>query len=179
LPIQLLWINLLTDSVSAVALGLEPAEEEQMQRPGLAADEHVLTSEGFLTLAAFGIYIALASVWVFYQYLDQGEALARTMAFTTLVLCQELAVFAFRSDLRSALSLGVRSNPWLFVAVAGMLGLQGLAIYWPPLGSLLGTVPLDVTQLGLAAALALPVVFVPTMVKALRRRNSNEAANVT
>jgi Ca2+-transporting ATPase len=169
MPIHLLWINLLTDSVSAVALGLEPGEPEQMQRPPKAADERVLNSKGFLTLAVFGIYIALASLTCFYMFLEEDEALARTMAFTTLVVCQEVAVFAFRSELRSALSLGIRANPWLTLAVAVMLGLQGLALYWPPLAAILGTVPLDLGQIGFVVLMALPVMIVPTVFKALRR----------
>lgn len=172
LPVHILWINLLTDGVSAVALGLEGGEPEQMQRPPLAPDERVLTSEGILTLAAFGIYMALAALFMFYAFLEQGEALARTMAFTTLVVCQELAVFAFRSDRRSALGLGLLSNPWLMTAVLGMLGLQALALYWPPLQTLLGTVPLGLNELGYVAVAALPVILVPTLFKAVQSRRS-------
>jgi Ca2+-transporting ATPase len=129
-----------------------------------------LNRQGFIVLAAFGIYIAAASLFAFYRFLEEGEMLARTMAFTTLLVCQEFAVFAFRSDMRSALSLGIRSNPWLTVAVLGMFALQGLAIYWPPLSAVLGTVPLDFEQIGFVFLLAVPVIVVPTMVKALRRK---------
>ena len=169
-PVHILWINLLTDGISAVALGLEPAEPEQMQTPPLSPDERVLTTDGFVMLAGFGVYMAAACLAMFYGFLDQGEGLARTMAFTTLVFCQEIAVFAFRSDYRSSFRLGVRSNPWLFVSVGAMLGLQVLAIYWPPLQTLLGTVPLDAREIGLALIPAIPVAILPTVLKALRRK---------
>jgi Ca2+-transporting ATPase len=90
------------------------------------------------------------------------------VAFTTLVTCQEVAVFAFRSHRHSALRLGLLSNPWLLVAVAGMFGLQALALYWPPLQLLLGTVPLGIDHLALVAAAAVPVIFGPTLAKAIR-----------
>jgi Ca2+-transporting ATPase len=169
LPVHLLWINLLTDGVSAVALGLEPAEAQQMQRLPLDRDERVLTADGITGLAAFGIYMGAVCAAVFYLYLPEGEALARTMAFTTLVACQEVAVFAFRSDRRPAVALGFLSNRWLLVAVAGMLLLQGLAIYWPPLQALMGTVPLGAAELGVVFLAALPVILVPTAFKLVRR----------
>jgi Ca2+-transporting ATPase len=165
LPVHILWINLLTDGVSAVALGLEDSEPDQMERPPLARDARVLTGDGALTLAAFGLYMAAACLAIFYLHLDRGEALARTMAFTTLVVSQEFAVFAFRSQTRSALGLGLLSNRWLVLAVAVMLVLQALAIYWPPLQVLLGTVALGPADLGIACAAALPVIFGPTLAK--------------
>ncbi len=170
LPFHILWLNLLTDGFSAVALGLEPGEPEQMRRPPLARDEQVLTARGALGLAAFGIYMAGISLGLFYVFLDQGEAMARTTAFTALVLCQEIAVFAFRSPSRSAWHLGLWSNPWLVVAVLGMLGLQALAIYWPPLQTLLGTVPLGPSEIAVVVAAAAPLVVAPTLGKVLRHR---------
>jgi Ca2+-transporting ATPase len=168
LPVHILWINLLTDGVSAVALGLEAAEPSQMSTPPIARNAQVLTLEGAVTLMVLGLYMAGVCLWLFYSYLDQGEALARTMAFTTLVVCQEFAVFAFRSHSRAALRLGLFSNPWLMLAVLAMFALQALALYWPPLQVLLGTVPLGTDELLLVGAAALPVIFGPTLAKLLR-----------
>jgi Ca2+-transporting ATPase len=168
LPVHILWINLLTDGVSAVALGLEAAEPSQMSTPPIARNAQVLTKEGAVTLMVFGLYMAGVCLWLFYSFLDQGEALARTMAFTTLVVCQEFAVFAFRSHSRAALRLGLFSNPWLMLAVLAMFALQALALYWPPLQVLLGTVPLGTDELLLVGAAALPVIFGPTLAKLLR-----------
>ncbi|MAC79062.1 MAG: ATPase P [Rhodobacteraceae bacterium] len=170
LPFQILWLNLLTDGVSAVALGLEPGEPEQMRRPPLHRDETVLTRKGVLGMAAFGGYMAAACLGLFYHYLPQDEILARTVAFTALVLMQEIAVFAFRSDTRSAWAIGMLSNPWLVLAVAGMIGLQALALYWAPLQTILGTVALGWADLGVIALTCLPLVVAPGLSKALRRR---------
>ncbi|QEW18587.1 Calcium-transporting ATPase [Marinibacterium anthonyi] len=170
LPFQILWLNLLTDGVSAVALGLEPGEPEQMRRPPLHRDETVLTRKGVLGMAAFGGYMAVACLGLFYHYLPQDEILARTVAFTALVLMQEIAVFAFRSDTRSAWAIGMLSNPWLVLAVAGMIGLQALALYWAPLQTILGTVALGWADLGVIALTCLPLVVAPGLSKALRRR---------
>lgn len=175
LPVHILWLNLLTDGVSAVALGLEPGEPEQMQHAPLPKDATVLTREGILRLTLFGMYMAAICLGLFYATLERGAEEARTLAFSALVACQLAAVFAFRSPLRSAWSLGIFSNPWLVAAVAAMLGLQALAVYWPPLQLALGTVPLSPAQLGVITLCTLPVLLVPTVTKAITRRRLSAA----
>ncbi len=170
LPIHILWMNLLTDGVSAVALGLEPGQDEQMSEPPLSRDARVLTRAALPGLAAFGLYMAAATLAVFYLLLPMGEDEARTAAFTTLVLCQEVAVFAFRSDRQSAWAAGFGRNPWLVAAVAAMIALQGLAVYWPPLQLMLGTVPLGAEALWHVVLAVAPLIVGPTLVKAWAAR---------
>lgn len=172
LPIHILWMNLLTDGVSAVALGLEEGQPDQMHQPPLRRDARILTTDGLLGLASFGLYMAAASLAVFYILLPQGEQVARTAAFTALVLCQEIAVFAFRSRDVSAWRLGLASNPFLLIAVAAMICLHAAAVYWPPLQTVLGTVALEPGQLGLVALAVAPLIFIPTGAKLIRQRRS-------
>ena len=175
-PIHILWINLVTDSASAIALGLERAEPGLMDRPPIKASDRILTRDGVTHFAGFGIYMAAAALGVFYITLPEGADLARTAAFSTMVLAELLAVFAFRSRDEPAFRLGWFSNRGLTAAVAGMALLQGLAIYWPPLQVLLKTVPLDGWHLGLVVLATLPLLVVPTLTKLLRQRLGTAAA---
>ncbi len=86
LATQILWIKVVTDSVTAVALGLEPAEKDQMRRPPRPRDESILGRAGLLSILVFGLYTGGASLVPFYALLPQGETLARTAAFAAIVV---------------------------------------------------------------------------------------------
>jgi Ca2+-transporting ATPase len=165
LATQILWMNLITDGVTAVALGMEKAAPDGMHRPPMKKDSPILDRVGLALIICFGLYTGLASLWVFYEYLPQGTDVARTMAFTAMVVFEKISVFAFRSFRMPMHRVGYGSNPALLVAFTAMLGLQLLAIYWPPLQALLQTVALEPAQLGVIVGLALPLLVVPEAVK--------------
>ncbi|WP_071672660.1 cation-translocating P-type ATPase [Nioella nitratireducens] len=170
LATQILWMNLITDGVTAVALGLEKATRDQMERPPRPLAQGILGRAGFLTILAFGAYSGAAALWLFYTLLPQGEALARTAAFTAIVVFEKASVFAFRSFRKPCWRIGLLSNPMLLLALFAMLGAQVAAVYWPPLQVLLRTVPLGGNHWQLIGLLALPLIAVPEAVKTLRRR---------
>jgi Ca2+-transporting ATPase len=157
LPVQILWINLVTDGVTAVALALEPLEAGAMRRPPRPVREPLLDRRGWLAVLGIGGWIGLAVLVLFQQALDGGdEARARTLAFTGLVVLEKAAVLGFRS-LHAPLSVvGWGSNPWLLAAIASMLALQAAAVHVPWLGALLHTTPLSPRDWLLLVALALP-----------------------
>jgi Ca2+-transporting ATPase len=165
LATQILWMNLITDSVTAVALGLEKAEDDQMRQPPRRRDEPILGPRGAVAIALFGLYTGTASLWIFYTLLPQGTDLARTAAFTGMVVFEKVSVFAFRSLRRPVWSVGWLSNPVLLAALTISLGLQTAAVYAPPLQALLRTAPLTAEHWGLIASLALPLLIVPEAVK--------------
>jgi Ca2+-transporting ATPase len=161
-PVQILWINLVTDGVTAVALALEPLEHGAMQRPPRPAREPLVDRRGWLWIVAIGGWIGIATLALFQLHLDApgGEARARTLAFTGLVVMEKFAVLGFRA-LRAPLGVvGLASNPWLLVAIASMLALQVAAVHTPWLGALLHTVPLAPADWLLLLALALPAPLV-------------------
>ncbi|WP_375551790.1 cation-translocating P-type ATPase [Rhodophyticola porphyridii] len=168
LATQILWMNLVTDGVTAVALGLEKAEKEQMARPPRRRDEPILGRNGFLLILAFGTYTGAASLWIFYSLMPLGVDLARTAAFTAMVVFEKMSVFAFRSLTRPCSRIGWLSNPFLLLALAATLSLQLLATEWAPLQTLLRTVSLGAGQWGLIALLAMPLIVVPEAVKYVR-----------
>ncbi len=170
LATQILWMNLITDGVTAVALGLEKASPGTMSRPPRAKTESVVGRVGLLMIIAFGAYTGAASLWIFYHVLPMGEALARTTAFTAMIFFEKASVFAFRSFHHSCSEIGWFSNRLLIGALAVMVGAQLAAIYWAPLQILLRTVPLGWAEWQLIALFAAPLVVVPELIKIVRTR---------
>ncbi|NNL18997.1 MAG: cation-transporting P-type ATPase [Boseongicola sp.] len=165
LATQILWMNLITDGLTAVALGLEKAEGDQMSEPPRPKNARILGLRGIELIVLFGLYTGAASLFVFYTLLPLGTDLARTAAFTGMVVFEKVSVFAFRSLTRPTWSIGWFSNPLLLAAFTASLCLQVAAVYWTPLQALLKTVPLGADQWAMIIALALPLVIVPEIVK--------------
>ncbi|WP_257883463.1 cation-translocating P-type ATPase [Roseobacter insulae] len=165
LATQILWMNLVTDGVTAVALGMEKSEPDQMQHPPRRKNTPILGIGGILTILALGIYTGLSSLWIFFELLDQGVELARTTAFTAMVVFEKAGVFAFRSLRLPGWRIGWFSNKFLLVALAVTLSAQVLAVYWPPLQFMLRTVPIGVAEWQWIAIFALPIVIVPELLK--------------
>lgn len=168
LPVQILWMNLVTDGVTALTLGLERSEPDAMARPPRVSGESVIGRTGLAVILGFAFYTGSASLFLFLHMLDQGVAMAGTAAFTLMVFLEKFSVFAFRSLTMPTIRIGVFSNPWLLVTVAATLGVQVLAVYWPPLQGVLHTVALPAEVWGLIALLVLPVIIVPEALKIIR-----------
>ncbi len=174
LPIQILWINLVTDSLPALALGVEKAEPGIMERPPRSVDERILPNSllrlmffqgsivGFSTLAAFAIE----------YFMGTGDlARAQAEAFAASILAQNVQAFNVRSNRLSIFQLGPLSNPYLVGAftlvVVTLLGL----IYIPPLQKIFKTVPLGLNDWLVVGALALlPLVVMEIYKFVLRAR---------
>lgn len=165
LATQILWMNLITDGVTAVALGLEKAEPNQMQEPPRRPETQIVGGSGLLLVMAFGLYTGGASLVLFYTVLPSDPALANTLAFTAMVVFEKVSVFAFRSLSSPVGKIGWFSNPLLIVALGSMLGLQVAAVYTPFFQTILHTVPLDFVHWLWIAGFALPLVLVPEMIK--------------
>jgi Ca2+-transporting ATPase len=181
LPVQILWVNLVTDGMTAVALGLEPVEKGVMQRPPRPTREPILNRHGTLMILLMGGYIGLATLWLFHHYLIRGGEssveLAQTVAFTGIIILEMLNVFNFRT-LRAPLSvIGFFSNPWILNAWIFNIGLLVCAIYVPFLQQALHTVPLALTDWVLLIAVALPVFLMSEGYKWLRWRQRSARRN--
>jgi Ca2+-transporting ATPase len=154
LPIQILFVNLVTDGLPAMALGVDPPESDVMQRPPRRPDEGVFARRLGFKIVARGFLIGLGTLisflWALMSAEVQGSPLAdphlldkaRTMALATLVMAQLIHVFDCRSERRSILEVGIFGNKWLVAAVASSLTALLLAIYWAPLAQLMKSVPL-------------------------------------
>jgi P-type Ca2+ transporter type 2C len=171
LATQILWINLITDGAPALALGLDPADPEVMNRPPRPVGSGVITRRMWGGIAFVGIIMAAGTLLVLDFGLPggfiQGSGdlpYARTMAFTTLVLFQLFNAPNARSDERSAFHRLFR-NPWLRGALVLSLALQILVVYAPFLQPAFGTVSLNLGAWLVCVAVASSVLWLRELSK--------------
>jgi Ca2+-transporting ATPase len=132
--IQLLWINLVTDALPAMALGVEPPEPDVMERAPRPPNERVITLRGGLRILYHGVLNALAggiAFYVIYRGNEQNLAAARTAAFCTVAFSQLMFSFGCRSDRYILGQLGFFSNRWLLGAIAVSALMQIAAVTLP------------------------------------------------
>ena len=158
LPLQILWINLVTDGLPALALGVEPAEHDCMRRPPPRPRASIFAQGLGFDILVGGLLTAAAALLLGAVSAARGEPGWQTLIFTTLTLAQMAIALAVRSERESLWRRGLFTNPALLGAVALTIVLQLVVVYLPPLQDLFHTVPLDLGQLGMSAA-AGAVVF--------------------
>jgi calcium-translocating P-type ATPase len=179
LATQILWINLLTDSALALALGVDPAVEDVMNAPPRRITDRIIDRSMVTTIALIGSTTAIVGLVALDLELAGGLlggsgdlTSARTMVFTTVVLAQIFNAFNARSDLVSAF---VRpfDNRLLWAAAALTVVLQVLVVHAPPLQRAFDTESLDVAQWAVCVALASAVLWVDEIRKLLARRRTS------
>ena len=168
LPVQILWMNLVTDGLSAVALGVERAEESVMRRPPRDTRARVLDRTGVLMILLLGGYVGLATLGIYSWYLAGDErmvAVAQTVAFSAIIVIQKVNVLNFRS-LRAPLNRQTFwTNPWLLLAILVTLLIHVAAVYVPFLQNALHTIPLRGKDWCVIAVCGLPVFLVTELAK--------------
>ena len=175
LPVQILWMNLVTDGLTAVALGVEPAEKSVMRRPPRDPNEPVLTWPGIALIVGLGSYIGIATLWVFHHYLSQSDphsiAVAQTVAFTGIIVIEKANVMNFRSMSSPLAAIGWLTNPWVLIAVAGTIGLQACAVYIPFLQTALHTTAMHWKDWMIVVAIAAPIFVIVELTKWMKAPN--------
>jgi Ca2+-transporting ATPase len=147
LPLQILWINLLTDSLPALALVFDQKDPEIMKRKPRNPKESILHGMKLFILAA-GSLACLATIGSFvFGFITAGELKGRTMALTTAVLFQLLFVFNCRSEKNPVFKTKIFSNKYLVLSVLAALLLQLIIVFVPFFNTLFSTVPLNSTEL--------------------------------
>ncbi len=176
LPIQILWINLVTDGIPAVALGYEKAEKDVMERPPFKPDEGIFSRGVGRQILMMGVFIGLMSIAIGYWFW-QGDPTSRswqTMVFTTLTFCQMAYVLGVRRNLQSIFTSSFFSNKMIFLAVGLTLILQLLLIYLPFLNHIFRTVPLAANELLVCVGAAILVIIITEIEKrVVRHRDLN------
>lgn len=171
LAIQILWINLITDGLPALALGVEPPEPGVMRRPPRPPRESVFARGLWQHIIWVGMLMAVGTLGVMIWGLTSYSlGSTRTMVFLTLASFQMFHVLAIRSERESLFAVGVLSNPYLAGAVILTFALQMLVIYVPALQPAFSTEPLDVLQLAICIAVSCTVFFAVEFEKMLARR---------
>jgi Ca2+-transporting ATPase len=175
LPLQILWMNLVTDSLPAIALGVDPREPDVMQRKPRNPRAAIIDRMGVTRMASLGVLMA-ASVFAAFAYVlfsgvsNGGDLLdrSRTAAFTTIVGFQLFFALSARSERHSLSHLGFGSNRWLWAAFGTGLLLQLAVVYWGPAQALFETAPLLPDELAVALGLAFGGFAAPELAKWLR-----------
>jgi Ca2+-transporting ATPase len=179
LPIQILWINLVTDSLPALALSNEPAEPNIMSRPPRPAGESLFAHGLWLQVLWSGLLMAAGCLWMFSwaierhlalgQSRSEAETAARTMVFMTMAFYQLFNALAIRSDRRSVFSLNPSGNWYLYGAVLITALLQLGAVYLPFLQPIFKTIPVGGADLLVSAAISATILLAVELEKALLR----------
>ena len=176
-PVQLLWLNLVTDSLPALALGMEPVEKTAMTQPPRGKEEPLFSRAfsrrlawqgalvGGITLLAYGLGFHLTGTF----------AVANTMAFATLTFSQLFHAFDVRSETTPLFRLGWFSNPAMNRAFLAGAALQGAVLLAPPLQGAFSVVPLALEQWGMVLALALTPLVVCEAAKLLRPKGRKKS----
>ncbi len=170
LPIHILWINLMTDGLPALALSVEPAETDVMKRPPRNPKESVFAHG--LGYHAIWIGLLMAGIVLFVQSwaIKTGNSHWQTMVFTVLCLTQLGHVLAIRSEKESLFKIGLFSNRPLLGAVLISFGFQMATIYMPYLNPIFKTQPLSFRELVITLAVSSVVFFAVEGEKFFRRR---------
>jgi Ca2+-transporting ATPase len=169
LPIHILWINLVTDGLPALAMAAEPAEADIMARPPRSPREGLFAGRMWQHMLWVGLLIAGVSILVQAYAIRIGSAHWQTMVFTVLTLSQMAQVLAIRSERASLFRQGLLSNAPLLAAVVITFVLQLAIIYAPPLNAFFHTAPLSAGELALCLALSATVFVAIEVEKALVR----------
>ncbi len=178
--IQILWINLVTDGLPALALGFEPKAPNIMRRPPIARNSFIVDRLMIIRLAVVCVVITAACLGLYSHALfssgwSWGEALdsaspdylyASTMAFTSLVILEMVNAFHAKSETESLFTVKAFSNPWLTGAVAFSLVLHLMVLY-SPLNQVFHSVPLGVADWGIILGASAVLIFADMVFKAI------------
>ena len=173
LPIHLLWVNLITDSLPAIALGLDRPEENVMENPPVSSNKSLFSGGLGYRIAYEGFMIGILALTAFgigHKYFDNGEIhnISRTMAFAVLSISQLVHAFNMRTD-KSIFKIHIFSNKYLCLAFIIGVAMQAAVIMVPFLAAIFDVTALDLQQWGIVAVLSfIPVLFVEFEKKILK-----------
>lgn len=174
-PVHLLFINLLTDSLPAIAIGMEPAEDDLLEKPPRDPSEGILTKKFMTDIMVQGGLIAVCTMLAYYTGLyttgfmdgSGSQAVASTMAFSTLTLARLFHGFNCRSE-HSIIRLGLGTNPWSIMAFGAGVVLLAAVLFVPVLQVLFSVADLTMRQLGTILIFAVLPTTVIQAVKTIK-----------
>ena len=168
--VQILYINLATDGLPALALAVDPADDDVMQRPPRDPRRNIFTAPVVSLMLIGGGWSALVNLALFWWALNSGRSqqVAQTMTFASLVLIEFFKAYSFRSDRHSIIHKPF-GNRWLNLAIAWEIVLLMVVMYWPLLQRPFGTHSLSPADWGMVAAAACTIVPVLELAKWLAR----------
>jgi P-type Ca2+ transporter type 2C len=188
LATQLLWINLITDSLPAIALGMDPGNPDVMKEKPRPAKESFFANGAGMHVLLGGFLIGLLTITAFFfGYYEKGYSpfdkqvpqdiveYARTMAFMVLVVCQLFYSLAHRNERKSIFSIGIFSNKYLVAAIVGGLALQLVVVGIPVMRNAFRLQMPDLEAWGIILALGVTPLVLNEIVKLIVRVSKKAA----
>ncbi|MGV8896276.1 MAG: cation-translocating P-type ATPase [Rhodoglobus sp.] len=181
IPVQVLWINVVTSGLQDVALAFEPAEGDELRRPPRAAREGILSRELWVRTVISASWMAAVLLVTFQLALAAGYDIerVRTITMTVFVIMSFFQSGSARTERRSLFTVSPVSNPFLIITALGALGLQWLVMTWPVSAAVLGLVPLTFGEwvgCALAASSVLALIEAEKFVRRVRAARRARAA---
>lgn len=168
--VQILWINLASDGLPAIALGIDPIDPMAMKRPPRKPSDPIISYRKALHLLFISLVIAIGTLVACYFGMHKSGELAQTMAFTTLVVLELMAV----QVIRSLYNMSIFSNPFIIGAVVLSFLLQLFIVYTPFLQGVFKTVPLNASEWGVILTITMVVWILCDLINRLFRRLVNK-----
>lgn len=169
--VQILWINLVTDGVCTIPLGLEPRHSNVLEEPPRRVKAGIVYAGMLFRIVFVAIFMSAGTFLIFQWELPRvGLEEARSIAFCVLVAFQWFNALNARSDRESLFKLGLFSNPWLLVGIGGAVVLQLVIIYLPVFQGLFYTVPLGLEDWGVVILVTGSIFLAEEMRKAAAPR---------
>jgi len=153
IAIQILWVNLVTDGLPALALGVDPVEEGVMRRPPRKPSDSVFKGM-LLFMVVLPILLTIVTLFLFDLFMPQGLEKARTVAFMTLVMFELFIALSCRSLHQPIWKVGIFANKWLWGAILLSFSLQLVLMYVPFFSEIFGLVALSAMELLLVVGVA-------------------------
>lgn len=188
-PVQLLWVNLVTDGLPATALGFNPASPGSMRHLPRGKDEPLVNRWLFIRYLIIGMYVGVATIGGFIWFLmsatrgpkapwsalnsvsSEFTVIASTVALSVLVVIEMANALNSLSENESILSIGPQRNPILIAAISLSIFLHYLILYIPSLAKIFGVAPLNLEEWLAVISLSLPVIFIDEILKFITRRS--------
>ncbi len=167
IAIQILWMNLLTDGLPALALGADPMDKNEMNKPPRGKDEKIIGQNDLFLIFSQAIIMTLGTLFLFNHYLPFGLEYARTVVFFSLVMFQLFNVFNYRAGDSSIFSKKLFENKLLLAAVFFSVALQLVAV--EIFNKMFSTVALSISDLLFLMAVSSLVLIIPEIMKFARR----------
>jgi Ca2+-transporting ATPase len=182
LPIQILWLNLLCDSLPGLALTAEPATDDLMRQPPTPPNEGIFSKGRGVVIIIFGLFLGLIGLLL--QWWGISAALPwQSIVFTYLVISRMAMAMLVRSEKESLLAIGIFSNPPMIAAISITVILQAAVIYLKPLQRIFSSEALDMQNMTIVLASAALILVTGEFAKLFRRKiimkddNSSKAAS--
>lgn len=162
LPVQILFINVVTSSIQDIALAFEPARGDELSRPPRSPQEGILSPRLWYRTFITGAWMGLIVLLVFGWALHVGDSVehARTLALALFVIFNVFQVGNARAETVSLLRMNPFSNPLLFATAFGSVLVVAALLAWPAAARLLGLAPLTIAEWGMMGALALTILAI-------------------